>query len=274
MLQKLHMPGFPATVLPVIVIILFVAGCGSPHGLVDDMSRGGASDTAGADATGILVLPPSGIAPTVARNLSRAMVWGLREAGYPAQYASAPDGINRTLTGWIEEASAGADIAWVNFDWAIYDPTGQLDHAYRQEMALSRPGWENGSHNTLGIIAMEAVPRIHDMINSRTPNRATTGSVPTTLVGSRTTGGTIVISGNGIEFLSGDNDRPVERISFGSGHLPEPGVFIPPPGTVPPSGENARDRIVRTNGQPVFLVRESVGAPGDGINRGGPWQTP
>ncbi len=140
------------------LLSLVVAACETAPIVVEDLP---APDAKGSPE--LLVLPLSGLSPTVGVALSEKMAWAMREAGYPARPANLSNDTKPMLTGWIEEASDGGDIVWLNINWTLYSPGGTLVGDYRQETAVSRNGWARLSPETLSVIVMQAVPSIHEI---------------------------------------------------------------------------------------------------------------
>jgi len=154
----------------------------------------------------LLVLPLAGLSPTVGGALGEKMAWGMREAGYPARSASLTDESNPMLTGWIEEASDGGDIIWLNINWAVYGVGGTLLGSYKQETAVSRSGWSRLSPETLGVIVAQAVPAIHEVVEVEVypdgmPNvdTARVAASEVTLIPPKQE--TIVVSGEGLSHI-------------------------------------------------------------------------
>jgi hypothetical protein len=164
----------------------------------------------------LLILPLTGASPTIGNTLSRKVAWGLREAGYPARIANVADGINPVLAGWIEEATSGGDVVWLNIDWAAYGPSGKLAGTHRQELAVSRPGWDSLSDDTLAVIVAESVPAIHELVEGNIPLSDRVSLIPTTQSPSSYTEGgfeaeTIIVSSEGLSRITADDEAIIEQ---------------------------------------------------------------
>lgn len=139
-------------------LALIVAACETAPVVVEDLSS-----PDGAPKRELLVLPLAGLSPTVGGALGEKMAWAMREAGYPARPATLSNDISPMLTGWIEEASDGGDIIWLNINWSLYNAGGALVGDFRQETAVSRKGWARLSPETLAVIVAQAVPAVHEI---------------------------------------------------------------------------------------------------------------
>ena len=138
-----------------------MAACETMPVVVDD-----APPTVTTTGYELLVLPLSGLSSTVGAALGEKMAWGMREAGYQAKSTSVIDDSSPMLTGWIEEASDGGDVIWLNINWSVYKAGGTELGGYRQETAVSRDGWTRLSPDTLAVIVAQAVPIIHEMVEA------------------------------------------------------------------------------------------------------------
>jgi len=161
----------------------------------------------------LLVLPLAGLSSTVGGALGEKMAWAMREAGYPARSVSLSNDANPILTGWIEEASDGdSDVIWLNINWAVYQAGGTLLGNHRQEMAVSSNGWARLSPETLAIIAAQAVPAIHEMVEVEIypdgmpePEAAQITSAEIDLIPPKQE--TIVVSGDGLSRIDVDGNE-------------------------------------------------------------------
>ena len=135
-----------------------MAACETAPVVIEDLPSVGAGTT-----RELLILPLTGLSPTVGGAVGEKMAWGLREAGYPARSTRLSNNTNPMLTGWIEEANNGGDVIWLNINWTLYGSGGTLIGNYRQETAVSRDGWSRLSPDTLAVIVTQAVPAIHEI---------------------------------------------------------------------------------------------------------------
>lgn len=164
----------------------------------------------------LLVLPLSGLSSTVGGALGEKMAWGMREAGYPARSASLSSDTNPMLTGWIEEASDGGDIIWLNINWAVYGAGGTLLGNYRQEMAVSRDGWARLSSETLAVIVAQAVPAIHEIVEVEVypdgmPEITATGVAASEIDLTPPPQETIVVSGEGLSRIDSSGIETMDQ---------------------------------------------------------------
>ena len=178
-----------------------MAACESAPVVVDDIPP---PDTA--IERELLVLPLSGLSPGVGVALGEMMAWGMREAGYQARSSSIIDGSSPIITGWIEEASDGGDVVWLNINWVVYKTGGGELGSYRQETAVSRDGWAHLSPDTLAVIVAQAVPSIHEVVKADIypdgmPEVAVAGVEQPEMELIAQKPDTIVVSGDGISHI-------------------------------------------------------------------------
>jgi hypothetical protein len=197
--------------------VLGLSACDMSRGLIEDLTASAPdAPTMVQIPRTLLVLPLAGASPTIGHELANKIAWGLREAGYPARTANVADGVNPVLAGWIEEASSGGDVIWLDFEWAVYGPSGKLAGTHREEMAVSRFGWDSLSNDTLGIIVTESVPAIHEMVEGKIPLDDRIALVSSTQTNpSFTEGGfeaeTIIVSSEGLSRVTDDGEEIVEH---------------------------------------------------------------
>lgn len=205
----------------IFILVLFVStaalsACGTSLGLMEDVPVNPVTPSVVQVPRTLLVLPVIGGTPTHGHELAQKVAWGLREAGYPARVANVADGTSPVLAGWVEEASSGGDVVWLNFDWAIYTPSGKLAGTHRQEMAISRDGWENLSTSTIAVIVTESVPSIHELVEGRMALKDRTITVPSNLMTpSYTEDGvnaeTIIVSSGGLSRVTAEGKEVAEQ---------------------------------------------------------------
>jgi len=194
--------------MPIVAVMLtLVTGCASQPHFVD--SIGTPQD---GNARQLTVLPVKGVGPDVGRALGENMAWGLREAGYPAYYATESGPDRPFVRGEVDEIEIGSQVVWLSLRWLVYDVGERLHGIHRHQVAISLDDWTSLSPKTIALIVTEAVPAVHERAASLIfpggyappPKLAISSDRQLASLSGSTDGGTVIVSGDGLAVVGPD----------------------------------------------------------------------